>query len=206
MPAEPEALPAGPPLLTVGVVADTHIPDRVRALHPELLARLRAAGVARILHAGDISSARVLDALRAAAPVTAVRGNRDLLQPGLAMIERLELGGVPVALMHGHTGWLPYLWDKWQFYRHGYKLERYRDQLVADAGHARVAVFGHTHHPVVTWYRGVLLFNPGSASFGPRRGLPPSLGLLRIYPGGQVAGEILTLRGYTIKQRNWEPV
>jgi hypothetical protein len=187
----------------VGIVADTHIPDRVSELHPCILTRLRAAGVARIFHAGDISIPRVLEELQAVAPVTAVRGNRDLLIRPLALVEHLRLAGVDVALLHGHGGWLPYLWDKWQYIVFGYRLERYRERLVRDARPAKVAVFGHTHHPVLTWYKGVLLFNPGSASFGPKLGQPPSFGLLHIYADGRVAGRILPLEGYRIQKRKW---
>lgn len=194
------------PAYTVGVVADTHIPDRVSALHPRIIPLLREAGAAHILHAGDISAAWVLDELRQVAPVTAVRGNRDLLAGPLELVERLELGGVPVALMHGHGGWLPYLWDKWQYLLFGYRLERYKNRLYRAAGPARVAVFGHTHYPVKLWYQGVLLFNPGSASFGTRQNRLPSIGLLRIYPGGKVKGEFLRLEGYRIERRRWKPL
>jgi len=56
--------------LTIGVISDTH-----GLVRPEALAALR--GVNRILHAGDVGSPEVLEALSAIAPVTAVRGNND---------------------------------------------------------------------------------------------------------------------------------
>jgi putative phosphoesterase len=202
-PPPPDAADRDPPLLTVGIIADTHIPDRVRALHPCILPRLREARVGHILHAGDISLGRVLDELREIAPVTAVRGNRDVLAGPLEMIERLDLAGVSVALTHGHGGWLPYLWDKVQFWLAGYRLERYQDRLVQAALPARVVVFGHTHHAVLTLHKDVLLFNPGSASIGSHPGRPPSMGLLHIYPGGRAVGKILPLEGFEIKRRNW---
>jgi len=206
------------PILTLGAVADTHIPDRVNDLHPRLLPALRAARVDHIVHAGDISVARVLEALRAVAPVTAVRGNRDLLAWRLRMVERLELGGVKIALMHGHGGLLWYLWDKWHFWRDGYRLERYLGLLLRtagtlrnkgpaqDGGPARVIIFGHTHHPEILWYGDQLLLNPGSASFGFRRGLTPNLALLRIYPAGRLEAEIVPLTGWTIHDRQWVEV
>src|SRR5687768_7396144 len=55
---------------TIGVISDTH-----GLLRPEALAQLR--GVHHIVHAGDIGSDAILTALRAIAPVTAVRGNND---------------------------------------------------------------------------------------------------------------------------------
>src|SRR5439155_17711394 len=58
------------PLRRIGVISDTH-----GLLRPEALRALR--GVDLIVHAGDVGSAEVLDALRAIAPVVAVRGNND---------------------------------------------------------------------------------------------------------------------------------
>src|SRR5262245_65000439 len=54
----------------VGLISDTH-----GLVRPEALAALRGAG--RIVHAGDVGAPDVLAALRAIAPVTAVRGNND---------------------------------------------------------------------------------------------------------------------------------
>ena len=54
----------------IGVVSDTH-----GLLRPEALAYLRGSDF--VVHAGDIGTPEVLEALRAVAPVTAVRGNND---------------------------------------------------------------------------------------------------------------------------------
>ena len=89
-------------MVRVGVVADSHIPDRMRALPPTALEAL--AGVDAILHAGDICVQRVLDALAAVAPVYAVRGNRDLLLR-LPLDRELSFEVVKVGLTHGHGGW-----------------------------------------------------------------------------------------------------
>jgi putative phosphoesterase len=56
--------------LKIGVVSDTH-----GLLRPEVLPRLE--GCEHILHLGDVGDAKILDRLRAIAPVTAVRGNVD---------------------------------------------------------------------------------------------------------------------------------
>ncbi len=164
---------------------------------------MRAAGASRILHAGDISARWVLDELEQVAPVTAVRGNRDFLAGRLRQVEFLDLGGVSLALMHGHGGFFHYLRDKVDFYREGYRLERYLDLLVSAAGTASVVVFGHTHHTVIHQHRGKLIFNPGSASFGPHPGDLPTLGLLHISAAGEVRPEIITLRGWVICDRKW---
>ncbi len=191
------------PLMTVGVIADTHIPERVSTLHPLVLPTLRAARVSHILHAGDICVQEVLDMLRQVAPVTAVRGNRDVFAGPLQLVEELELGGVRVALLHGHGGLAPYLWDKVQFFLDGYQLEQYLNRLDKTGNAASVVVFGHTHHPEILSRAGKLLFNPGSASFGPDDGVPPTLGLLRFFNGGKVIADIVPMKGYVVKNRKW---
>jgi putative phosphoesterase len=199
--ASKAAQPEGTQML-IGVLADTHIPDRVNDLHPDVLPAFAAVGVQQIFHAGDISTDRVLARLREVAPVTAVRGNRDIFTKDLNRIEQFEFAGVQVALMHGHGGLFPYLRDKLLFYRDGYQLNRYLDLVVDAAGAAQVVVFGHTHHAVIHQHRGKLVFNPGSASFGPFRGELPSIGLLRI-SGGEAKPEIIQLRGWKISDRQW---
>jgi len=194
-------------ILKIGVIADTHIPDRALSLHPGLISALRAAQVERILHAGDICTAAVIAELEKVAPVDLVRGNRDWAFRGKnGWVAQLNLAGVPVALMHGHINWFRYLVDKWHYIREGYQLQRYLPRLIAAAGDARVVVFGHTHHPVIIHMDGRLFFNPGSAGFGFRRNLNPSWGLLRFLSDGIVEGEIHELGGFRLEDRNWIPV
>ena len=193
------------PILKVGVVADTHIPDRVTEFHPGLLPALRAAGVQMILHAGDVSGLAVIDQLREIAPVHVVRGNRDWhLGREVHRVERMDLAGVSLALMHGHGGLIRYLIDKVAYIREGYRFERYLSLLRREAQGAKVIVFGHTHRNKCVWIDGQLLFNPGSASFGYKRVLNPSWGMLSIFPGGNVKGEVFALRGYQLQGRIWK--
>jgi len=139
----------------VGVISDTH-----GLLRPEVLPALR--GVAHILHAGDVGDAAILDALRAIAPVTAIRGNVDVSGTcsRLSETELVELGGVSIYMLHD-LGAL---------------------DLDPMAAGISVVVSGHSHKPRMERRKGVLYFNPGSA--GPRRfSLPVSLGLLEIAQG-----------------------
>jgi putative phosphoesterase len=193
------------PLLTVGVISDTHIPDRVDRVNPEILEGLRAAGVSRIFHAGDISMPFVLAEMEQIAPVDAVRGNRDLVfGNSLPVVKVIELAGVRVAIMHGHGGWKNYFLDKLIYLQHGYILDRYLPVLLNTVPDTDVVIFGHTHYPENLRFAGRLVFNPGSASSSISRQLFPSYGLLRIYAGGKVEGEIIQVKKYRIKNHKWE--
>lgn len=181
-------------ILRVGVVADTHVPERTPSLPEELLTALRAEQVDHILHAGDISVPRVLEELESIAPVSAVRGNRDVtFGNGLRAVQRLEFNKVQVALLHGSGTMWEYVKDQFAYIFSGYKLERYIRLVSRDAGDAKVIVFGHTHRPANEMRDGRLYFNPGSACFPPPEGGVPSYGLLVFSPKGEVHGEIRTL-------------
>lgn len=187
----------------IGVVADTHIPDRARDLHPNLLPALREAGVSHILHAGDICSRRVLEALSTVAPVTAVRGNRDIFIPELLMVEQRAFCGVTVAVTHGHGGVLSYFLDKGKHLLYGYKVDHYIKDLLLAAPNANVIVFGHTHHPVALKVEDKLLFNPGSATSGPWERRGPSFGLITVEAGGAVQTRVVPLTGFALRRGRW---
>lgn len=191
------------PLLTVGVVADTHIPDRMMNIHPGVAQTLQAANVDIILHAGDICIPSVISKLEQIAPVMFTRGNRDLFWGNVRTAQLLSLADTPVALMHGHGNLWQYLWDKLFFILNGYQLERYLPILLETLPEAKIIIFGHTHHPECRWYDGRLLFNPGSAGIGWRDEIPPSVGVLRFYPERNVQGEIIFLNGASKKFKKW---
>jgi putative phosphoesterase len=137
---------------TLGVIADTH-----GLLRPEAEAQLR--GVDHIVHAGDIGSSAILTALRAIAPVTAVRGNNDkgAWARELPDAATLELGGRRIHVIHDVS------------------------TLTIDprSGGVAVVIAGHSHKPSIVERDGVLYLNPGSA--GPRRfSLPIAVATLRV--------------------------
>ena len=85
--------------LRIGLISDTH-----DLLRPEALAFL--AGSDRIVHAGDICSPGVLEALAAVAPLTAVRGNNDrgAWAARLRESELVDVGGDGVdVVVSGHS-------------------------------------------------------------------------------------------------------
>jgi uncharacterized protein len=138
------------PLL--GVISDTH-----GLVRPQALAAL--ARVDHIIHAGDIGGPEVLTALRALAPITAVRGNNDH-EPWADDIrerEMITVGGARILVVHD--------------------VNELRLDPVPKGVHAVIA--GHSHRPRIERRHGVLFLNPGSA--GPRRfTLPVSVARLRI--------------------------
>jgi putative phosphoesterase len=142
-------------VIRIGLISDTH-----GLMRPEALAAL--AGVAHIVHAGDIGSADVLAQLRKIAPLTAVRGNNDKAAwaTGIEETEVLELEGRSIFVLHDLAE---------------------LDLDPAAAGFS-VIVTGHSHKPVITRKGDVLYVNPGSA--GPRRfKLPITIGMLELDAG-----------------------
>jgi uncharacterized protein len=128
------------------VLADTHLRHDLSALPAEVWASVEACDV--VLHAGDVVTADLLDALRARRPVHAVLGNNDHDLVG-RLPDRLEieLAGVRVAMVHDSGT------------RAG--RERRMHRWFPDA---QVVVFGHSHEPVdAEGDGGQRLFNPGSA-------------------------------------------
>ena len=125
--------------MRIGLVSDTH-----GLLRPEALRFLEGSDA--IVHAGDIGKPQVLEALRAIAPLHAIRGNNDGWAGDLPDALEVEIGGVRVYVIHDFK-----TIGRWP---------------VPPA--TQVVVCGHSHQPVVARYaEGFLLVNPGSA--GPRR-------------------------------------
>lgn len=151
--------------IKIGLISDTH-----NLLRPE--AKRALAGVDRILHAGDICGAEVLDELRAIAPVAAVRGNGDhgFWAESIPVTEAIEIGGVAIYMLH-NLGEL---------------------DLDPHAAGFHVVISGHSHRPLIERKGGVLFVNPGSA--GPRRfTLPVSLGYIEIVQG-KISAKLRTLQ------------
>ena len=178
----------------IAVISDTHVPDRAPGLDPALLEAIAIEKVELILHAGDISTMRVIDRLQEIAPVIAARGNRDFfLDPKqVPLIQSFEIFGIKVALMHGQINFFVYWIDKLQYIIQGYRRERYVDRLPRAFPEAKVYVFGHTHHAENFWQDGRLFFNPGSTTYGDALTKAKTWGLLELFDDGSVCSKILT--------------
>ena len=149
----------------VGLLSDTH-----GLMRPEALEFLRGSDF--IVHAGDIGDPGVLAALKAFAPVTAVRGNndRDPWARGIAESEVLQVGEILIHVLHDLA-----------------ELD-----LDPAAAGFQVVVSGHSHQPRIEERDGVLYVNPGSC--GPRRfRLPVAVAELRI-AGASVKAKLVELK------------
>jgi hypothetical protein len=126
--------------IVIGVISDTH-----GLVRPEAVDGLRGSDL--IVHCGDVGAPVVLDALRAIAPIHAVRGNNDKgsWASKLPSDDMIELGRHTVYAIHD---------------LHELAFEPAAPDLTA-------VLFGHSHRPVVEERGGVIFVSPGSA--GPRR-------------------------------------
>ena len=150
--------------MRIGVISDTH-----GLLRPEALAALR--GCERIIHAGEIGKPEVLDALRALAPLDAIRGNVDSGDWAASVPEHLdlEIGGLRIHVTHDVKAM----------------------GIDPIAARVDVVIAGHSHQPKIEEVDAVIYLNPGSA--GRRRfKLPVSLALLDI-EDGQPRAQLVTL-------------
>jgi putative phosphoesterase len=155
--------------IRVGLISDTH-----GLLRPQVHEVF--AGVAQVLHAGDVCSDTILTELALIAPVRAVYGNcDDPWDPALREAIDVEIGGVRIHVQHGH------------------ELGRPKPAAIAAAYDADVCVYGHTHRQVISHVDGRLIVNPGAA--GPRRfDLEPCVAILTI-ADRRASAELIPLDG-----------
>ena len=160
--------------MRVVVLSDTHGPRHWKSCPPRVAEYLRTAD--RILHAGDVCTAAVLDELARYAPVTAVVGNNDgpdVAAWGATPAAMLDLDGLPVAMIHDSGP-------------SAGRLRRMRGMFPE----AALVVFGHSHIPLDESAAGFRVFNPGSPT--DRRRMPHgTIGLLDVAGGQLLRAEII---------------
>jgi uncharacterized protein len=142
--------------MRIGVISDTH-----GLLRPE--AEQCLAGVAHIIHAGDIGRPEVIAGLRRIAPVMAIKGNVDTADWAARYPDTrtVKFGGRVIYVLHDVNE---------------LKLDPVSDGI-------DVVISGHSHRPGIETVDGVLYLNPGSA--GPRRfSLPITVAILELTEGG----------------------
>ncbi len=146
----------------IGVISDTH-----GLLRPQVNTLFQDVDL--IIHAGDIGSPSVLDALEAMSSLVAVRGNMDyeVWARVLPETEIVEIGKNLVYVLH----------------------DLGRIDLNPSTSGFRAVISGHTHRPLIKKYNNVLYVNPGSAGPGSSE---PTVAFLSIQ-GESVKAEVVKL-------------
>jgi putative phosphoesterase len=126
-----------------------------------------------LVHLGDgVGDAKIIEK-RTDVPVYIVSGNCDMPFSAPELLT-IELCGLSFMLCHGH---------KYRVKSGLGALEQAAGQLCCE-----IALFGHTHTPLVQQRENVLLINPGAAG-----GFPGSYGLISIKDARLVSAEIFPL-------------
>lgn len=134
--------------MKIGIIADTHIPDRADQIPEKILEDFKKVDL--ILHAGDLVELNVLEDLRSVCPqVKAVWGNMDPQKVRNVLPEKeiIKINNKKIGLIHG--------WG------HPNKLIDLVSKIFQNNS-VDVIIFGHSHYPINETKSGVLYFNPGS--------------------------------------------
>lgn len=155
------------------VIADTHMSKKRNQLPSRLVKELKMAAL--IIHAGDWKSMEVYKMLSEYGEVKGVYGNVDGedIKEKFSSQEILDLEGYKIGIVHGHG-------EK--------KTTEKRAIETFDGEETDVIIFGHSHIPMMRYFKKTLLFNPGSPTY--KRKLPHySFGILDI--GEEIRAEIV---------------
>ena len=157
--------------MKIGVISDTHLKGPSPLLEKIMEAYFRDVDL--ILHAGDLTSLKVLEAFNGK-EVIAVAGNNDSpeVKKQLPVKEVISVNHFKIGLTHG-----------WGF---PVRLER---KLTPFFKGVDCIVFGHSHWAVNHRKKGILYFNPGSFSDGMTSLWRKSIGLLTV--DGEIRGKII---------------
>ena len=132
--------------MLIGLISDTHIPDRARILPQNVIDAF--SDVDLILHAGDLTSPRVIDVLEDIAPVMAVQGNMDRANGiNLPKAKVIDAEDLRIGLVHG------------EIYP---RADTQQLLYLAKELNVDILVSGHSHQPKIEQLEGILLLNPGS--------------------------------------------
>ncbi|MBH0230251.1 metallophosphoesterase family protein [Halobacillus yeomjeoni] len=131
------------------VLSDTHMPKKAKQLPDRLIEELKDADL--IIHAGDWQTVEVYHELKKHAPVRGVYGNVDgedikRLFPSQLVF---DAEGHKIGVIHGH----------------GEKKTTEKRVIEAfEKEDVSLIIFGHSHLPLLRYYKNKLLFNPGSVT------------------------------------------
>ena len=156
------------------IISDTHT-DSIDNLPGRVLDELSGADM--IIHAGDFTGKRVLDALRKIGPFRGVYGNIDWpdVRKELPAIDVIQAGDFSIGVNHPAEGGSPLTLE-----------HRLRPKFRG----VQAIIHGHSHQTKNDFRDGVLWFNPGSAT-GTFPARQKTYGILTI--DKEIHGEIIRL-------------
>lgn len=136
------------------IISDTH------GRHDNLKRVLeRLAPIDLLLHLGDVEGGEEEILKMANCRTEMVAGNNDFFS-GLEREKELQIGAYQVLLTHGH------------YYYVSAGIGEIRRE--AEGRGFDIAMFGHTHRPMIEYGKHVVVLNPGSLSFPRQEGRKPS--------------------------------
>ena len=168
--------------MLVGVISDTHSAGSGRDLPETILSHL--SGVDLILHCGDLECLGVLDVLEQVAPVLAVRGYEDPIEPGdrLANVTRVvKVESVSIGMVHDIQWPIKGILtnaDGTELVFEANDVAKIVEKKFGDS--VDLVLFGDTHEELVCEQEGVMFLNPGSPTYPGSKHAVGSLGTLAI--------------------------
>ena len=149
--------------MKVLIVSDTHGRDTKLGE-----AVLKESPFDYLIHCGDVEGREIFIEALAECPCIIVAGNNDFFTD-LSHEEEITLEGHKMLVTHGHY----------------YFVSRNHDRLVEKAreDNCQIAMYGHTHTPVIEEEDGILVINPGSLTYPRQRGRRPSYAVMEIEEG-----------------------
>ena len=156
--------------MKVLIVSDTHGRDE----NLEIVIN-REAPFDMLVHCGDVEGREFYIEALAECPCSIVSGNNDFFS-SLPREKEIMAGNYRVFMTHGH------------YYYVGSGIEDLKREALARG--ADVAMFGHTHIPLIEYGDGIVVMNPGSISYPRQEGKRPSYILMDIDKKGVAHYEI----------------
>jgi len=134
--------------MKIGVLSDTHMPEKAKALPLKLCAALKKCDM--VIHVGDMVTMEVPQALeKLCSNFKAVCGNMDPGQIRNKFPEKeiIEVGKFRLGVKHGFG-----------------PPDKLKVMLKESFKHDKVdmIIFGHSHNPMSEVEDGIIFFNPGS--------------------------------------------
>lgn len=160
--------------MKICVISDTHT-DSIDNLPRRVLDEL--SGAEMIIHAGDFTGRRLVDALRRIGPFRGVYGNIDGpdVREELPAIDTVQVGDFKIGVNHPAEGGSPLTIEK---------------RLKPKFPGVQVIIHGHSHQPKNESRDGILWFNLGSAT-GKFPAMKKTYGILMV--DKEVRGEIIRI-------------